>query len=863
MNCAIRRRPNRLRLEVLEGRLLLSGAGTPDPSFGAGTGYAAVSLGLASVHNPFLGEGVTGDSVATLPDGNIAVTGTVTITTSNPSLDSTEIVITEFNPNGTVDSSFGTDGLVKLPASFDGSYATVALPGGKLLVAGGLYSSPGFVAVRLNANGSVDSTFGTDGLAEYPAGTTTSADGQLSTVVSALLQSNGQIVLVGLAAISSTSSEDFAAVRLNSDGSIDTTYGTNGTADIPVTVNGFTMDSPTAAAIQANGQVVVTGNVKNGSIPSLTNPILTVPATEVAVVRLNTDGSLDTTFGGSTAAGIVLLPAAPDNPTLLGQNESSGIAVDSTTGNVLVSGNDQDIFGASSTIEGPTLYQLNTDGTPDTGFGTGGLVRPGVSGSVAVQSNGQIVVAGNLNYTGLIQDSGLVYSAGVIRLDADGLPDATFGNTTTPGLFQAQSPNLTQVAGLSIQPDGDILLAGDGTTPSVDGRNFALTVTSLLPAARATQVVLTTEDAPADFDGAGYTDLALYNPSAATFTYRSPTLETGTIPFGIAGAGQTIPALADYLGNGQDQIAAYLSASGVYAILPTSSYTSPPSTGSPGLFMQFGIPGAGQSIPTPADFEGTGKADVAIYMPSLATFAILPSDGAPGYTVPFGQPGLGNSIPAPADYFNTGQADIAVYLTEIGAFAIRNPATGKDTIIPFGKPGAGQSIPVPGDYDGSGKTELAVYIPSLGAFFYRPADGGKDVEVAIGPPGEGEIPVPGDYDGAGYDEFAVYDPLRGVFLYKPADGGPAVIEYYGTANSGAIPVAASAATLSEMGGSGSGGGGNAIRPSFVPSGSSGSASTAAITLSTASAVPAGPTLASVRVARSLVNQAAPDPLDLD
>ncbi len=416
----------------------------------------------------------------------------------------------------------------------------------------------------------------------------------------------------------------------------------------------------------------------------------------------------------------------------------------------------------------------------------------------------------------------------------------------------------TSTLNLAIEPtNGDILVAGTGSIPTLSGRNFAVTVASLLPAASTSPAALPIETQPASLDGSGQTDLAVYDPANGVLYYR-PAGTTGSQdvadPFGSAGLGQSIPAAADYLGNGVDQVAVYLPAFGDYAIQATAN--------SPGVLMQFGMAGAGQSIPAPADYEGTGRADIAVYMPSIASFAIIPSDGAPARLVQFGIEGAAQSIPAPADYYNTGQADIAVYLAQAGVFAIQDP-TGKTAgeVVPFGMPGVGNSIPVPGDYDGSGKTELAVYIPSLGAFFYRPANGGKDVEIKIGVPGVGEIPVPGDYDGSGRTEAAIYDPISGFFEYKPAGGGPDVVEYFGTPNNGTFPVAASAGNLPEFTNPPT-----VLSPSFrsdaiVPSASA-SGSTSAITLSTASAVPAGPTLASVRVPRALVNQAAPDPFEL-
>jgi VCBS repeat-containing protein len=237
------------------------------------------------------------------------------------------------------------------------------------------------------------------------------------------------------------------------------------------------------------------------------------------------------------------------------------------------------------------------------------------------------------------------------------------------------------------------------------------------------------------------------------------------------------PVAGDYFGTGVADIAVYLVNQGEFAIQP--------STGGPAVIVPFGIAGAGQTLPAPGDYFGTGVTDIAAYLPSQGVFAIRNPAGGPDEIIPFGIAGAGQTLPAPGDYFGTGQTDIAAYLPSIGAFGIRNPAGGPDEIIPFGMAGLGNSIPVPGDYDGSGKTELAVYMPSLGEFAYRPANGGPDVIVKFGMAGTGNsIPMPGDYDGSGKTEFAVYMPSLGEFVYRPANGGPDVVESFGIAGAG-------------------------------------------------------------------------------
>jgi uncharacterized delta-60 repeat protein len=856
-----RRNRHRPRVEALEARALLAVAGSLDPGFGGGYGETTAPLGVLAF--PAAGRptaGVQSDSMVALPDGKILVSGTVYLS-ENYGSGISELAIEELNANGSLNTGFGAGGLVQIPIGWDDSFTMAVQANGQILVASDTVDGSGaantYLVARLDANGLLDSTFGAGGIAEYPASTTTPTADRIDQVVAILPQADGRIILAG------NSPAGFSAVRLDADGSLDTTYGQYGTATVPIMTTAGYRDDVTAAAIQANGQVVLTGDITKSYSEPGGNVVVENTDSEVAVIRLNTDGSLDSTYGGSTAAGVVLIPFDLSSPSTPGDNSSRAVAVQPTTGDVLVAGS------------GPapiTLYRLNTDGTLDTSFGTGGLVEPSVTEktniaylTMAVQADGDILLASSLGY---VNPDVSAFRVELIRLNPDGTPDTTFGNTSTPGTLLTSvttpgSPMPANPASPVIQPTtGDILLAGVGTIPHPGDLSYGLTVDSILASATTGPAAFPNpQSPPADFTGMGYSDLALYDPSSGSFVYQS-SFETGTdastYAFGIPGVGQTIPAVADYQGLGFSQFAAYLTDAGVYAILPTST--------SPGLFLKFGIAGAGNSIPVPADYEGTGKADVAVYMPTLGAFAILPSDGAPGRIVQFGTPGAGQSIPAPADYYNTGQDDIAVYLAQAGAFAIQDP-TGRTAgeIIPFGKPGLGQSIPVPGDYDGSGQTELAVYVPSLGAFFYRPADGGdagEDLEVPFAAPNSGAIPVPGDYDGSGHTEFAVYDPTQGFIVYRSANGGIGMIRYIGGANSDSIPVTAPAGGLSEFAAYVFKGVVNAIRPALTTSGTAISSPTSPSPAAVSPSVPAGPTLASIRVAHTLVNQEAPDPIEL-
>jgi len=370
-------------------------------------------------------------AVAVQPDGRIVVAGTIGGVGGSPN-DVSDFGVARYNPDGTLDLSFGSGGKVNTDFNSrqDQAFAVAIQPDGKIIVAGiaGTDGANGdFALARYNPNGTLDTTFDGDGKVT----TTLSLADDFAYAMA--LQADGKIVLAGRGVFDFGQRQtDFALARYNPDGSLDGSFDGDG-----IVFTDFFNNSEFgyALAIQPDGKLVAAG------------PVGTTTSTDFGVARYNSDGSLDVTFG-------TLGKATVDFTQV---DEARGVVVQ-PDGRIVIGGYLVAAAGGGITVDFG-LARLNVNGTLDGTFGTGGKVITDFFGrndlllGLALQANGKLVAAGSVaNAANTDLDFALA------RYNTDGSLDAGFGNggkVTTPIL------NSTDTArAVAIQRDGKIIAAG-------------------------------------------------------------------------------------------------------------------------------------------------------------------------------------------------------------------------------------------------------------------------------------------------------------------------------------------------------------------------------------------------------------------
>ncbi len=450
-----------------DGRVLLSGSvwngvnydmgvvslnknGSLDSSFGSG-GKRTFSLS---------GGNDIPSASNLLPTGELVLTGSARGTTN------IDFAAVRLLPNGDFDSQFGNNGVSIFPVGIDTdqSLGATVQNDGRIVMVGfsSLAGTRSFTVARLNANGTLDTSFSSDGLTavsvsganDFIRSMTLQADGNAiavggitnatSTLMSisryttagsldpsfggtgnvsltylnapntvnsqaegVAVQPDGKIVVVG-STVNTAGNTDHAVVRFLPDGSLDPSFDGDGKVQTPVSTGGSLADNAKAVSILPSGKILVLGSVvmANGFTLALT--------------RYNSDGSLDTSLGGTG--------------TLLTQMADTAVdMVVRPNGSIVIAGT-------------RTIMMLTSSGSLDLSFNRTGFVSlPSAISSMSVQADGKILVSG--------------FQSGVFvrRYLVNGLLDTSFDGD---GIATVVVPNQASRTAIAIAPDGKILVSG-------------------------------------------------------------------------------------------------------------------------------------------------------------------------------------------------------------------------------------------------------------------------------------------------------------------------------------------------------------------------------------------------------------------
>ena len=381
--------------------------------------------------------------VEALPDGRVVV-GT-TVTAANGDAD---FGVFRLTADGTLDPTFGTNGVATIPfdaggANTDVLNALIVLPDGRIVVAGYAELAGGdtdFAAARLTADGKPDLTFGGTGklLVAFDRGGQ-NRDGAQSLAVDSV----GRVVLGGYS--EGSANFDFAAVRLTAVGALDTTFNATGKATVGFDLPGGTGDDKAAAvAVGPGDSVLLAGSANRG-----------VGVTASAFTRLTAAGTLDASFGtaGRTTLAKTLEAAASAN--------AAAALVVLADGHLLVAGT-----AARATAADTDFYtaRLTATGQLDATYGTGGFVgiafdRGGANADVANAL--RLDAAGNALVAGSVELGGGDFDFGLARVTPAGALDASFGRAgLTTVAFDRGGAKSDAATGVAVAADGRLLLAG-------------------------------------------------------------------------------------------------------------------------------------------------------------------------------------------------------------------------------------------------------------------------------------------------------------------------------------------------------------------------------------------------------------------
>jgi uncharacterized delta-60 repeat protein len=342
-----------------DGKIITAGFASSDFALARYTisGSLDTSFNVSGIVTTPIGTNSIVNALAIQPDTNIIAAG-ATITA-----DLGSFALARYLSDGSLDASFGTGGIVTTAVGSNPNtaiYAVALQVDGKIVAAGTDNST--FVLARYLVNGSLDTSFGVDGIV------TTAITGSSPSIAAfgVEIQVDNAIVAIG------TEGTNFVLVRYLPDGSLDTSFGTGGIVITSIETGSIA----NGGVIQADGKIVAAGlTFPGGGIQNF------------ALARYLSDGSLDTSFG----TGGIVTTTLPDT-----QFFAANAVTIQSDGKIIAAG----IFTDNIThIHQFSLARYLPDGSLDTTFGTGGIVLTPIGSDtlilgIALQKDGKIIAVG-------------------------------------------------------------------------------------------------------------------------------------------------------------------------------------------------------------------------------------------------------------------------------------------------------------------------------------------------------------------------------------------------------------------------------------------------------------------------------------
>lgn len=344
-----------------------------------------------------------------------------------------------FSSSNQLDTTFGTGGATSI--SLGGENAVLndmkIQPNGKIVSVGywedaGSANRKDFIVIRLNADGTLDTTFNGTGKVTVAFGT----NEDIANAVA--IQNDGKILVAGHSFTGSY--RDVAIARINVDGTLDNTFGTNGKVTTDIAGNN---DAATCIAINGDGKFAVGSYTYGAGSSSI--------FADFGIAKYNTNGSLDTSFSSDGKHVAVISPSGNDKPVAI---------TFQSNGKILMGGS---AFLNTSVRDDFAIVRLNTNGTLDTSFSTDGIFTTTIGSSddtayaMKLLSDGKILLAGTIA-------SGSYTDIGLIRVTSSGNLDGTFG---TNGKTQQGYGNLSVIQDMDVMNDGKIMVCGSAGTTNI------------------------------------------------------------------------------------------------------------------------------------------------------------------------------------------------------------------------------------------------------------------------------------------------------------------------------------------------------------------------------------------------------------